>query len=48
MAELEQFDEAKRLLMEVTECNGICPPEKNTNACGCSRWVIVVILLARL
>lgn len=37
MAELEQFDEAKRLLMEVTECNGICPPEKSTNACGCSR-----------
>lgn len=37
MAELEQFNEAKRLLAEVTECNGICPPQKTTNACGCSR-----------
>ena len=35
LADLEQFDEAKRLLYEITQCNGLCPPNKLNN-CGCN------------
>ena len=35
MADLKQFDEAKRLLFEITECNGLCPQDK-LKSCGCN------------
>lgn len=36
MTEFDQFEEAERLLEEITNCNGICPQDFNIN-CGCSR-----------
>lgn len=39
MAEMEQYEEAQRLLEEITECNGLCPPNNNKSKskCGCGR-----------
>lgn len=38
MAELGQYEEAQRLLEEITECNGLCPPVKESKSkCGCGR-----------
>ena len=36
MTEMGQYDEALRLLEEITTCNGLCPPSK-TCKCGCGR-----------
>lgn len=36
MTEFDQYEEAERLLEEVTDCNGICPQEYN-KGCGCGR-----------
>lgn len=38
MAEMDQMDEAQRLLEEITSCNGLCPSsQKSNNGCGCGR-----------
>ena len=38
MAEMDQMEEAQRLLEEITSCNGLCPSsQKNTSGCGCVR-----------
>lgn len=36
LVELEQYDEAKRLLESITECNGLCSNTEPCN-CGCGR-----------
>ena len=36
MVELDQFEEAQRLLEEITVCNGLCYSD-NINSCGCGR-----------
>lgn len=37
MAEMDQMDEAQRLLEEITSCNGLCPSSQKTGGCGCGR-----------
>ena len=42
LAEMDQMEEAQRLLEEITECNGLCSPQTITNTrptsrCGCGR-----------
>ena len=38
MAEMDQMDEAKRLLEQITSCNGLCPSSQNGNSgCGCGK-----------
>ena len=37
MTEFDQFEEAERLLEEITSCNGICPQEETKKGCGCRR-----------
>lgn len=36
MVELDQFEEAQRLLEEITVCNGLCQ-QNNFDSCGCGR-----------
>ena len=36
MVEFDQYEEAERLLEEITSCNGLCNQETNNN-CGCIR-----------
>ena len=36
MVELDQFEEAQRLLEEITVCNGLCYSD-NFSSCGCGR-----------
>ena len=35
MVEMDQYEEAQRLLEEITQCNGLC--SKKSNNCGCGR-----------
>lgn len=35
LAEMEQFEEAERLLERITGCNGLCDNETNNCSCGC-------------
>ena len=35
LTEMEQFEEAERLLERVTGCNGICDQEETSRGCGC-------------
>lgn len=37
MAEMEQFEEAERLLERIVGCNGLCESEYNRCSCGCGR-----------
>ena len=38
MAEMDQMDEAQRLLEEITSCNGLCPSSSQSNSgCGCGK-----------
>ena len=35
LAEMEQFEEAERLLERITGCNGLCDNDTSFNSCGC-------------
>lgn len=37
--EMNQFEEAQRLLEQLSECNGLCPSQNNNNfsGCGCGK-----------
>lgn len=38
MAEMDQMDEAQRLLEEITSCNGLCPSSsQSSSGCGCGK-----------
>jgi len=43
MTDLNQLDEAERIIEQVTSCNGICNNEQNqtnrinSSGCGCSK-----------
>ncbi len=37
MIEIDQMEEAQRLLEEITGCNGLCSPQKSSSGCGCGR-----------
>ena len=36
LVEMDQMEEAQRLLEEVTGCNGLCQPQSNSTGCGCN------------
>ena len=37
MVEMDQMEEAQRLLAEITGCNGLCSPQSNFSGCGCGK-----------
>ena len=48
MVEIDQFEEAERLLERVTKCNGLCnnmcSDSVNVSNCGC-KWIDVDVIL---
>ena len=37
LVDMDQYEEAQRILDEITECNGLCPQHTGTRNCGCGR-----------
>lgn len=37
LVDMQQYEEAQSILEQMTECNGLCPPQTGKVNCGCSK-----------